>query len=193
MTEQELIRGIQSGERTAVNRLVDEYQRTVIKTAYYFLGDMQDAEDMAQEVFLEVCRSVGRFRQDAALSSWIYRITVNRALNELKRRKRMKLIRQAGNYFGIGPNAGENADITPKLQETPLQAEENRRLLDQTIGALPGNQRIAFILSNYEELSYKEIAGVMGTSVSSVESLIHRAKLNLRKKLAAHFSEYQKK
>jgi RNA polymerase sigma factor (sigma-70 family) len=193
MTEQELIRGIISRERTAIVSLVETYQERVIKTAYYFLGNMQDAEDLAQDVFMEVLNSIDRFRQTSALSTWIYRITVNRSLNSLKKQKRMHLVQQLGNYIGIEKGSRESLQEQWRDEGSPMETEENRQLLDLTIGTLPENQRTAFILCKYEELSYKEIAEVMGLSLASVESLIHRAKLNLQKCLAAHFSEYSKR
>jgi RNA polymerase sigma-70 factor, ECF subfamily len=193
MTEQELIRGVISQQRPAIVALVETYQERVIKTAYYFLGNMQDAEDLAQDVFLEVLSSIGKFRQNSALSTWIYRITVNRSLNSLKKKKRMQLVHQVGSYIGIEKWSRESLPEHLRDAETSLETEENRRLLELTIGSLPGNQRTAFILSKYEELSYKEIAKVMGLSLASIESLIHRAKMNLQKGLAVHFSEYSKR
>jgi RNA polymerase sigma-70 factor (ECF subfamily) len=193
MTEQELIKGVISRERAAIAALVEIYQAQVIKTAYYFLGNMQDAEDLAQDVFLEVLNSVDKFRQTSALSTWIYRVTVNRSLNMLKKKKRMMLFQQVGSFIGMEKPSRGNLPVHSRGEDTPLETEENRKLLEVTIDALPENQRTAFILSKYEELSYKEIAEVMGLSLGSVESLIHRAKLNLQKCLASHFSEYSKR
>jgi RNA polymerase sigma-70 factor (ECF subfamily) len=193
MTEKELIRGVTSRERPAVAELVDTYRHRVIKTAYYFLGNMQDAEDLAQDVFLEVLASLNRFRQNAALSTWIYRITVNRSLNALKKKKRMQLVLRAGGLFGLGREDRDLVSQDDSNEENSLENRERRQLLEETVGSLPENQRTAFILCKYEELSYKEISEVMGVSVSSVESLMHRARLNLQKNLSGYFSEYNKK
>lgn len=193
MTEQELIRGIIAGDREAVSSLVETYQKRVIKTAYYFLGNMEDAEDLAQEVFLEILNSIGAFRQSSALSTWIYRITVNRSLNAVKKNKQRQVFTRLESMFGI-TKPGKNHHLHHFAEEdNSLADDETRTLLKETIASLPANQRTVFILCKYEEMSYKEIAEVTGLSLSSVESLQHRARLNLQKRLAGHFSEYSKK
>ena len=184
MTEKEIIRGIIARDREALNNLVHTYQEKVIKTAYYYLGSMEDAEDLAQDIFLEIVSSIKKFRQSSSLSTWIYRITVNRSLNAVKKRKRKRELIRPENIMG---------DVAAGVDDDPAGSEERRKLLRASVSALPVNQRTAFILCKYEELSYKEIAEVMGTSLSSVESLIHRAKMNLRKSLAGYFEEYVKK
>ena len=190
MTEKELINGVIAKDREAIKWLVENYQKKVIKTAYYFLGNLEDAEDLAQEIFLVIVNSMGRFRQGSSLSTWIYRITMNRSLNVLKRNKRQHFILRFEQLFGIkkpGSNGKTNGFTT---ENNALLEQENIKLLRNAVDALPEKQRTAFILSKYDDLSYKEIAEVMGTSLSSVESLLHRAKMNLQKSLAMHFSEY---
>lgn len=193
MTENELISGIIERDRASVTFLVETYQKRVIKTAYYFLGNMADAEDVAQEVFLEVLNSMQRFRRSSALSTWIYRITVNRSLNAVKRNRQRKMFTRIERLFGI--ESRENSDFAevPAHEKNYLADDETRKLLKESVSALPESQRTVFILSKYEELSYKEISEVTHLSISSIESLLHRAKANLRKKLVVHYSEYQKK
>ncbi len=192
MTESELIEGVIAKERKAITSLVESYRKKVIKTAYYFLGNMEDAEDLAQDVFLEIVNSIGKFRQSSSLSTWIYRITVNRSLNELKRIKRRQAFLRIENAIRMA-GRDENKMEGIATEDNPLAREENRKLLKNAIDSLPMNQRTAFILHKYEELSYKDIAEVMNTSLSSVESLMHRARKNLQKILAQHFNEYSKK
>ncbi|MEI8005535.1 MAG: RNA polymerase sigma factor [Bacteroidota bacterium] len=192
MTDTELIRGILGSDREAFQYLVDKFQKQVVKTAFYFTGNMEDAEDLSQEIFLEIIDSAASFRHSAALSTWIYRITVNRSLNQVKRNKRMEIFQRMGHLFTGGDGVKE-AGINAVIQDVPHEQKEKQMLLRHAVGTLPENQRIAFVLSKYEELSYKEISEVMNLSLSSVESLIHRAKLNLQKKLLVHFPEYQKK
>jgi RNA polymerase sigma-70 factor, ECF subfamily len=193
MTEHELISGVIARDRSAVSCLVETYRKRVIKTAYYFLGNMEDAEDVAQEVFLEILNSIGSFRQSSALSTWIYRITVNRSLNAVKRNKQRNIFIRIEKMFGIS-RQGENIQVQESSQDNNSMVEnETRKLLKDTVAGLPEHQRTVFILSKYEEMSYKDISEVTGLSVSSVESLMHRAKLNLQKKLVSHFSEYSKK
>jgi RNA polymerase sigma factor (sigma-70 family) len=193
MTENELIRGVIARDRASVTCLVETYQKRVIKTAYYFLGNMDDAEDVAQEVFLEVFNSMNSFRQSSALSTWIYRITVNRSLNAVKRNKQRQIFTRVERLFGLESQYKMAFDNEPVQENNSMVDEETRKLLKATVAGLPENQRTVFILNKYEELSYKEISEVTGLSVSAVESLLHRAKTNLQKKLVSHFSEYQKK
>lgn len=193
MTEKELIEGVIARERTAVAFLVETYQKSIIKTAYYFLGNLEDAEDLAQDIFLEILNSMKKFRQNSALSTWIYRITVNSSLNALKKKKRGEFFHQMGNLFKADDGSNKKQFDAYVTAESSLDEEENRRLLNNAIGSLPENQRTAFVLNKYEELSCKEVSEVMGMSVSSVESLLHRAKMNLQKDLVKHFSEYSKK
>lgn len=191
MNENELIEGIIQHDRTAVHQLVDTYQLRVIKTAYYFLGNMEDAEDTAQDIFLEIIGSIGKFRGGSSLSTWIYRITVTRSLNALKRNRRRAFFRRMEhekNGIPLSPVEGRD---DPSVMDQ-FRREEIRFRLRLALGKLPGNQRTAFILSKYEDLSNREIAEIMQTSLSSVESLIHRAKMNLQRQLANYYNGSEK-
>lgn len=187
MTERELIEGVIQHDRNAVALLVEQYQGKVIKTAYYYLGNMEDAEDLSQEIFVEILRSLPAFRGASSLSSWIYRIAVNRSLNELKRKKRRQLFVNIGQYFRNPDEVGSKKDEAVTVAPDDLEARENQKLLFDALEKLPHRQRTAFMLSKFEELPYREIAGVMNLSVSSVESLLHRAKINLQRLLVRHF------
>jgi RNA polymerase sigma-70 factor (ECF subfamily) len=193
MTDQELIEGLAQQDRTALHTLVSKYQRKVIKTAFYFLQNMEDAEELSQDIFLDVIDSSGRFRKDAALSTWIYRITVNRSLNLLKKNRRKRIFHSLEDFFVKKTNDIDPTNYVTVETTSPMEENERREILNKAIQSLPENQKIAFILCKYEELSYKEIAEIMNISLSSIESLIHRAKLNLQKRLATHFYEYIKK
>jgi RNA polymerase sigma factor (sigma-70 family) len=191
MTDQELIGGIIRRDRDAMQYLVSRYQEEVIKTAYYFTGDMADAEDLSQDVFLEVIRSAGSFKAAAALSTWIRRITINKALNHLKRQKRRSIVMRLETLFSDTKN-GWARNNKPLVIQNKTEEEEEHKLLHKAIDRLPANQRIALILSKFDERSHREISEIMSISVSSVESLIHRAKKNLQRMLIHHFSEYRK-
>ena len=186
MTEQELIRGLTSGNREAVKCLVETYQKKVIKTAYYYLGDMEEAEDTAQEVFLEIVRSAGKFRGSSALSTWIYRITVNRSLNAAKRKKRRQIFIRMENMLGMAKAADMGTTGELLHENGEVTGEERFAWLRAALAGLPDNQRKVFIMSKYDEMSYREISEVTGFSVSAIESLMHRAKMNLLKKLSDH-------
>ncbi len=193
MTEQQLIEGVIARDREAITCLVDTYQKKVIKTAYYFLGDMNDAQDLSQDIFLEILKSIGKFRQSSSLSTWIYRIAVNYSLNAARRNKQRKIFIGIEKIFGITSPENNKHLHQISVDHDSLDEHDKSHLLKKTISALPANQRTVFILSFYDDLSYKEISEVTGLSISSVESLKHRAKKNLQRKLIRHFTEYSNK
>ena len=180
MTEQELIQGLRQGEETAFRILVDTHQDRVFNTAIGIVQNAEDAEDVAQEVFIQVFRSIHSFKAESKLSTWIYRITTTRALDLLRSRKSKKRFGFLQRLFG---------DSNEPIHELPdfhhpgiaLEKKENAARLFRAIGQLPENQKTAFTLHKLEDLSYQEISEVMQTSVAAVESLMHRAKQNLRK------------
>ncbi len=190
MSDQELIEGIQNRDKLAVQQLVSKYHKQVVKTAYYFLKSMDDAEDLAQDVCIEILESAGRFKGNSSLSTWIYRITVNKSLNFIRKHKRSLLVEQIESLFWKSSSGNQQRIIEPSENLTGIEDKERKILIDEAISRLPENQKIAFILSKYDELSYKQIAEVMNVSIASVESLLQRAKQNLQKSLVSHFSEY---
>jgi RNA polymerase sigma-70 factor, ECF subfamily len=191
MTDQELITGILRNDKPVIQFLVNKYHKQVITTAYHFVHDMDDAEDLAQDVCLEILQSAGSFRGKSSLSTWIYRLTVNKSLNFIRKNRRKQLISQFESLFHKGTDKeGTAALIEPAMYDNSYDNNERKKILDDAINSLPENQKTAFILSKYEELSYKEITEVMNLSLASVESLLQRAKQNLQKKLIVQFSEY---
>jgi len=190
MTEQQLIDGLIVQNKDAIEYLVNNYQKKVIKTAYYFIANMEDAEDLSQEVFLEIFKSISRYKRNASLYTWIYRITVNKSLDHLRRQKKRNILQTVGSFLRVSSDGTKRDDNTLTTVDTRNEDKEKRKILDNAVDSLPENQKIAFILNKYEEMAYKEIAEIMNLSLSSVESLIHRAKLNLQKKLLNYFSEY---
>ena len=190
MTEQELTDGLIIQNKASIQYLVNNYQKNVIKTAFYFVANMEDAEDLAQEVFLEVLKSIGLYQKKASLKTWIYRITVNKSLDHLRKQKRRNLFYQMGSFVQSTHDGTTRSYGEPVATDTGNDEKEKRKILDRAVNSLPENQRIAFILNKYDEMPYKEIAEIMNLSLSSIESLIHRAKINLQKKLVNYFSEY---
>lgn len=190
MTDQELITGILNRDKPVIQLLVNKYHKQVIKTAFYFVHDMDDAEDLAQDVYLEILESIGKFRQSASLSTWIYRVTVNKSLNFVRKNKRRQRVKQFETFFQRKDAVAGQAITEPSSDENLLVTKERKQMLDAAINSLPENQRTAFILSKYEEMSYRQISEVMNLSLSSIESLLQRAKQNLQKKLIVQFSEY---
>jgi len=172
---------LREGNEAAFRELVTRFQDRVYNTALGLLQHPADAEDIAQEVFIQVFRSIGTFKGDALLSTWIYRITVTKALDLLRSRKRKK-------RFGIlSPLFGEdNRPIHEPVEHfhpgIRQEMKEEAGQLMKLVNELPENQRTAFLLNKIEELSYREIAAILNTTESAVDSLLSRAKQNLRKK-----------
>ncbi len=191
MGETEIIENLKQGDENAFRQLVEKYQQMVVNTCYGLVHNMEDAEDIAQEVFIEVHRSIHKFRADSRLSTWLYRIAVNRSLNHIRDNKRRKWFQSADDSSESAKNQIYNQMAnTNDAPESEMEKNQRAAILHEAIDSLAKNQRVAFTLNKYEDMSYKEIAEVMEISLSSVESLIHRAKKNLQKKL---FACYQKK
>jgi len=184
MSEAEIIQKLREGDEHVFRQLIENHRQLVVNTCFGLVHNPEDAEDIAQDVFIEVFRSVHKFRADSKISTWLYRIAVNRSLNFIRDNKQRKWAQSVENVFtlkkGKLSSMSSRETVSP---DTEMEDSERAKLLHKTIDSLPQNQRVAFTLNKYEDLSYKEIAAVMETSVSSVESLIHRAKKNLQKKL----------
>jgi len=182
LTETELILRLREGDEPAFRELVTSYQDMVFNTAIGFLQNSTDAEDIAQEVFIRVYRSIHQFKGDALLSTWIYRITVTQCLDHIRSKKRKKRFGFMNALFGQDNQPlAEPAEFNhPGIQQ---EQKEEAAILFKMIEQLPENQRIAFILNKVEDLSYRQIADILKTTESAVDSLLQRAKQNLRKKL----------
>lgn len=184
MNESELLKGIQQGDRNAFRLLVETYQRMVVNTCFGIVHSTADAEDLAQDVFLEIFRTAESFRGDSKISTWLYRIATNRSLNFVRNKKRKGFFQSLEETFTGGKN--RNSEISENRGDQPDQNitdQQRSDLLHRTIDQLPEKQRIAFTLNKYEELPYQQIAEIMEISLASVESLIHRAKKNLQEQL----------
>lgn len=190
MDEKELIHKIADNDQLAFKYLVDRYQNLVIKTCYRLIGNQRDAEDVAQEVFFQIYKSAKNFRAEAKLSSWIYRIAVNRSLNFLRDQKRNHWLKSLSSTFNDkSETATEMIVNEADRPDSNLEAKERSHILQKAIDCLSEKQRVAFTLHKFQGLTYQEIADVMQRSVASVESLIHRAKLNLQKRLVKVLKE----
>ena len=190
MDESELINEVKAGKATAFKTLVEQYQDRVINTCYGFVRDKEDARDVAQDVFIEIYQSLENFREEAKLSTWIYRISVTKSLDFLRRKNRKKRMGQFKRLFSIDDIAERLEQPSGSNPDINAEKMERDRILQQAIDRLPENQKIAITLSKYEGFSNKEISEIMNTSISSVESLIHRAKVNLKKKLYRHYDKH---
>lgn len=188
MKEEEIIALLRKGDEKVFRELVESSQVRVRSICREIVRDREDAEDIAQEVFVEVYRSVGRFRADAKLFTWIYRIAVNKSLNHVRSKQRHKWLLPLEKLAGTLQEA-EGAGTTASLPSAKLEEKQRKQRLHEAIDALPENQKKAFILSRIEGFSTREVAEIMETTVPGVESLLQRARVNLQKKLWACYKK----
>jgi RNA polymerase sigma-70 factor (ECF subfamily) len=186
LNDRELIEAILGGDEAAFKTLYTMYTNMVYNTALSILQQQTEAEDITQDVFIEIHKSIGKFRHDSSLKTWIYRITITKCYDYLKRQKTKKRFAQLTSLFN-----SENKLIYDKPHfdhpGVTLENKENASVLFLAIRKLPIKQQTAFTLSKIEHLSYKEIAEIMNTTLSSVESLLFRATRNLRVTLSEYY------
>lgn len=187
MNDEQLVGKLRNGDPAAFRQLVTEHQHRVINICYRFVHDRAEAEDLAQETFIEIHRSIARFRSQSGLATWIHRIAVSKSLDFVRRQSRQKRGGKLRTLLRLDDAAIDIPASSAAEPDKMLEQRVRRRVLQQALAALPKNQHMAFVLSKYDGLSYQEIADTMGMSLSSVESLIHRAKRNLQKSLKNYY------
>jgi RNA polymerase sigma factor (sigma-70 family) len=165
------------------HEIYEQYKNKVFNTVLSYLQNTEDAEETTQDVFIEIHRSINSFEGKSSLSTWIYRISINKSLDFIKSKNRKKRFAFLTNLFDESGNIKHDPPdfFHPGVQ---LENKEKSAILFKAINTIPENQKTAFILSKIEGLSYIEIAEVMQTSIPSVESLLFRAKQNLQKELS---------
>ena len=189
MEESHLISLIKKKDESAFKYLVETYSDRVYNTVLSFVQHAEDAEDIAQEVFIEVYQSIDKFKNESKLFTWIYRIAVSKSLDHLKSKKRKKRFAFVQSLFG---DEGISLLADKPHFEHPgvlLENKEHSKVLFFAISKLPENQQTAFNLNKVEGLSYNEVSEVMQVSVSSVESLLFRANQNLKKLLENYYQK----
>lgn len=187
ISERRLVRALQRGDEAAFDELVRLHQHKVFGLCVRLLGDRAEAEDVAQEVFLSVFVSIRAFRGESLLSTWLYRITRNHCLNRLKFLKRRAFDRQKplAEEGEPGPTGAVLASAAPR----PDQLAEGRQmeaLLEQAIGELSDEHRELVVLRDLENLSYEEIEAITGLAEGTVKSRLHRARMELARKLSPY-------
>lgn len=182
-TPEELVRLCQrapAGDTRAFEALVAHFKGRVFATAYRIMGDRQEAEDQAQEVFLKLYRGVGRLDDPATVTGWVYRVTTNTCLDALDRQRRRPAQRP------LAPSAEAPSDYPDRTNPTPEEAalhQELRRCLEATFAQLEGPERVALVLRELEGRSYQEIAEIVEVGLSAVKMRIHRARLSFQRLL----------
>lgn len=184
MEEQEFINQLKQGKQAAFSTLLDAYQQKVFSTCISFVPNKEDAEDIAQEVFLEVFKSVASFKGDSKLSTWIYRIATNKSLEFIRKKntkKRFAFMQSIlGNEIPIDKTSYFTEFNHPGIL---LENKEKSATIFKAINTLPESQRVVFTLAKIDGKSYQEIVEITGKSLSSIESIMFRAKKGLQEKL----------
>ena len=178
-----LVQQCAAGEEDACTRLVTDHQRMVYQLALHLLGDPQEAQDLTQEVFLKVFRTLAQFRGQAALRTWIYRIVVNQASNRQRWWRRRKKSQQVAleDYALTHGELPEGRNFA--MPDRVLQQHETSDRVWQALNALPFDQRAVIVLREIDGLSYEEIATSLNVAVGTVKSRLARARESLRLRL----------
>ncbi len=175
--------------RDAFAAFIQQHQDKVYNVVLGMLQNQQDAEEITQDVFIEVYKKANAFKGESSVSTWLYRIAVNKSIDHIRSKQRKKRLAIITGWF-----SSQNYETInePGYFVHPGVVSENKekaKYLFTAIQSLPETQQTAFVLSEMEQLSYKEISEVMNTTVSAVESLLVRAKQNLRKRLGNFYKE----
>lgn len=193
ITDTEIIKKITEGDRNQYRILVERYQKMIFRTCMGFLHNRDDADDLVQDIFIQAYQALPEFRQQSSFSTWLYRIAVNASLNKVRKNSKSFLVRYLDRFSGS--ENGDNPMATVSDNENPediLIRNEHRAWVQKALDSLPPNQRIAIVLSKYDDLPQKEIAEIMNTTEGAVEALIQRAKANLRRILASGVTKSRK-
>ena len=173
---------VQSGNMTTmvIDQIVDEYYGRIYKLCLFYLDNKDEAEDIVQEIFLKVLKKKSTFKEQSGIYTWIYRIAINTILNHIKRKKIVQFI-SFEDFTNIKYPEPISATPNPAVK---LEQEEQKKIeirkLEKSIDQLSGREKTAFYLFYYENLKQKKIAEIMDTSVSAVESLVHKSMKKIR-------------
>ncbi len=181
-----LMRLVADGDTAALESLIERHQALVSGTVARMLGSNSDVEDIAQQVFIRVWRSAGRYVARAKFTTWLLKITRNLVFNEMRRAKRHPHV-----PVQIDPEV-EELPLKDETTETPdatLLHTELQREIESAIMQLPDTQRMALVLRRYEDLRYEEIADILELSLPAVKSLLFRARTELRERLKGYLEQ----
>ena len=180
------MRACQGGERAAFDKLVLKHKNRIFGLCYWLLGDYEEANDSAQEIFIKIYRSLNKFRFEAAFGTWLYRIAVNTCKNRRKSSEyRLKRRTVSLQNPGKDHSGGESVEIRDDAP-TPLnglEEKERARTIRKAVDCLPPDQREVIALRDIQGLSYEEIVKITGLNLGTVKSRIARARQDLRERL----------
>ena len=180
----QLMLAVQRGDRSAFEQLFEKHVRGVVGFAAQFVGARARAEELAQDVFLQVYRTRARYVPRARFTTWLYRMVTNACLSEVRRadhRSRSRALEDSVKHGDDDP--GSMADVAARSSEDAMLSQEALDRLRAVLDGLPPQQRAAVLLARVEGLSYEEVAEALSCSVSAVKSLIHRATVTLRDRM----------
>ena len=190
LEEQNFIKALRKGTNQAYGRLLDEYRQKVFNTCISFVPNKEDAEDIAQEVFVEVFNSISKFKGDSKLSTWIYRISVNKSLEFVRKKNTKKRFGFMQSLLGNDIPLDRSSYFTEfNHPGILLENKEKNEILFSAINRLPETQRIVYTLNKIDDLSYQEVSEITQKSISSIESLLFRAKKNLQELLHDYYKK----
>lgn len=182
------IEALKSGDESAFRQLVDAYSKDIYNLCLNIVTQAEDAEDLAQEAFIQAFHSISTFREGAQVKTWLYRIAINKCYDHLKWKKCKK---RFGPLQPLYNREEEPIEIPSDFQHpgVVIENKETAKVLFAALESLPDTQQTAFVLYEMQGMEYKQIAETMELSVASVESLLFRARANLRKKLEKYYSK----
>ncbi len=183
--ERRLLARLRRGEMGAFDALVHSYQDRVFNLCLRMLGSREESEDLTQEIFLAVHRNLPRFRGEARLSTWIYRIARNRCLNRLRRARRRRLDGRRPLEAVEEGRLAEASGRSPTRPDEHFDGQELEAVLRRGLLELPERQRLLVILRDVEGLSYEEIVEICGLPAGTVKSRLHRARAVLAERVQA--------
>ena len=193
MSDAELIQEILSGNLTLFRQLLERHQAQVFRTCIGFVHQKEDADDLTQEVFIQAYQSLASFKGDSEFSTWLYRVAVNRALNYMRERKKKSIFDRLDSFFTREVAKQSIFDgVTEDNPEQQFILNEEREMIAQALDKLPEKQRVAMVLSKYDDMSQREIANVLNTTEGAVEALLQRAKTTLRKELSHLYRRHKR-
>ena len=186
LIEKELIVSLKQGEASAFKVLIENYQDRVYYSVLNILHNAAEAEDTAQETFIQVYESISGFKEESSLATWIYRIAIRKALEKIRKHKNRQRLHSIVPWWM--PSEEKSVDAAYLNPGINNENKEKATLVFKAISELPHNQRVAFTLIRVQGMKHEEVSEIMQLSIKAVESLLSRAKENLKNKLKHYYN-----
>ena len=185
----ELVKRTCNGDISAFHEIVELYKKKVYYIAYDICGDHHEAEDISQEVFIKVFKSINKFRLEAKLSSWIYQISVNTSIDAIRKHKKKQVLMETAQMDSLPPDstASGNSFTGP---ESRAEGDLLQKRLKQALPGLSKKEQTVFVMRYFNDYKLLEIAEIMDISINTIKTLLLRAKKKLRRKLNPPDSDY---